>query len=167
LTLSEGWVSQWEIASRWRWLNYTREGMGNVDRGPQTADGSRTGFPACEEERTVNEWGIETADRGRQTAVGRAFQPVGKRTVNEWGTNKRMGDGGRQTADGGPRRAGFPACQKTSIERGARKNFVPLCLCVLVVYSFLTTKTRRHKGSETRPKTAEWMTNRGRRCLSV
>jgi hypothetical protein len=73
--------------------------MGNVDRRPRTADGSRTGFPVCEEERTVNEGGIETADRGRQTAVGRAFQPVGKRTVNEWGTNKRMGDGGRQTAE--------------------------------------------------------------------
>jgi len=46
---------------------------------------------------------METADRGRQTA--------------KW------------TMDGRPwmvGRAGFPACQKTASERGARKNFVPL-----------------------------------------
>ena len=43
-----------------------------MDGGQQTADGSRTGFRACRERRTVNEWGtnqrMETADRRRQTA---------------------------------------------------------------------------------------------------
>jgi hypothetical protein len=97
--------------------------MGNVDRRPRTADGSRTGFPACEEERTVNEGGIETADRGRQTAVGRAFQPVGKRTVNEWGTNKRMGDGGRQTAEWTAAGEAFqPAREQTVNEWGTNKR---------------------------------------------
>jgi len=41
---------------------------GDGECRPQTADGGGGGFPACEEEQTVNEWGIETADRGRQTA---------------------------------------------------------------------------------------------------
>jgi ribosomal protein L34 len=93
--------------------------MGNVDRRPRTADGSRTGFPACEEERTVNEGGIETADRGRQTAVGRAFQPVGKRTVNEWGTNKRM-----KTTDGRPAvgRAFQPVRKSRPSTNGERIN---------------------------------------------
>jgi hypothetical protein len=38
-----------------------------------------------------------------------------------------MGFPARQTMDGRPRRTGFPACQKTAIKQGARKNFVPLC----------------------------------------
>jgi hypothetical protein len=49
-----------------------RTADGKIDRGPRTAergvDGGGGGFPACEEEQTVNEWGIKTADRGRQTA---------------------------------------------------------------------------------------------------
>jgi hypothetical protein len=34
--------------------------MGNIDRGRRTADHRSTGFPACEEEQTVNEWGTNT-----------------------------------------------------------------------------------------------------------
>jgi len=54
-------------------------------------------------------------DGGRQTAAGRASQPVEEQTVNEWGTNKRIQtadrgmDDGQWTAD--RRRTGFPACR--------------------------------------------------------
>jgi hypothetical protein len=79
---------------------------------------------------------MKTVDGGRQTAIGQAFQLVGKQTVNEWGTNKRM-----ETAD--RRRTGVPACQKTSIERGAMKNFVPLRLGGLFFSHHEGTKTQR------------------------
>jgi hypothetical protein len=96
-----------------------RQRMGNIDRRPQTADRRMEGGRWTVEvarrafqpvgEVAVNEWGtnkrIQTADRGRQTAVGQAFQPV--REVGR----QRMGniDRGRRTAD--RRRTGFPACQ--------------------------------------------------------
>jgi hypothetical protein len=63
---------------------------GDGECRPHTVDGSRTGFPVYEEEQTVNKWGIETADRGRQTAewtaAGEAFQPV------EEANRQRMGN---------------------------------------------------------------------------
>ena len=81
------------------------ERINESDRGPRTADGSSTGFPASQGEQTVNEWGtnqrMETADRGPRTAVAQAFRFLrGEQTVNEWGTNQRMetADGRRQTA---------------------------------------------------------------------
>jgi hypothetical protein len=36
------------------------DGGGMIDGRPRTADGGGGGFPVCEEEQTVNEWG--TAD---------------------------------------------------------------------------------------------------------
>jgi len=62
-------------------------------------------------------------------------------TVNEWGNESTNGDRGRRTAD--RRRTVFPACQKTSIERGARKNFVTLCLGGLFFSHHEGAKTQR------------------------
>jgi hypothetical protein len=46
------------------------DGRGMIDGRPQTADGGGRGFPVCEEERTVNEWGTNKRIRP-QTADGR------------------------------------------------------------------------------------------------
>jgi hypothetical protein len=76
-------------------------------------DGGGGGFPVCEEERTVNEWGtnkrIWTADR-RVDGGGGGF-PVCEegQTVNEWGTNKRIWTADRRVDGGG---GGFPACEE-------------------------------------------------------
>jgi hypothetical protein len=100
----------------------------------------RAGFPACEEERTVNEWGtnkrMRTADGGRQTAkwtmdsrpqtvVGQAFQPVRRSGPSTNG--ERINECGPRTADGRPRRAGFPACQggQTVNEWGTNQRIRP------------------------------------------
>ena len=88
----------------------------------------------------INEWG--TADGGRQTAVGRAFQPVGEGNPStNGGTNQRI----RPRTAGGrhPRRIGFPACQKIASERGARKNFVTLCSWWFILFS-----PRRHEDTK-------------------
>jgi len=75
--------------------------MRAADRGMDDGRWSGKGFPACQERQTVNEWGNEStnADRGRQTAVGQAFQPVrGEGDRQRMG--KRINECRPQTADG-------------------------------------------------------------------
>jgi hypothetical protein len=133
------------------------------DTRPPTADG-----------RPRN--GRWTVDRGRW--VGQAFQPVreGKPSTNR-GTNKRMGDRRRRMAGGRhPRRIGFPACQKTASERGARKNFV-----TLLSWRFILFSPRRHEDTKVEkdrqrigerinewgPQTADGRRRNGRGTLTV
>ena len=135
-----GFESPWghssDVPEKARLFLWTADGERQTAAG-QAFQPVRRSRPSTNGER-INEWG--TADRGRQTAkwtmdsrqwtvIGRAFQPVGGKTVNEWGTNQRM-----KTTDGS-----LPG--RSPVNEGRGKT---LCLCVLVVYSFLTTKTRRH-----------------------
>jgi hypothetical protein len=99
------------VADRQRMGGEYRQRMGErineSDRGPQTADRCRTGFPArrgCKPSTNgerINECGRRmagwTMDGVRAQIVGRAFQPVGVADRQRMGgeTNKRM-----ETADG-------------------------------------------------------------------
>jgi hypothetical protein len=71
----------------------TNKRMQTADGRQQTADRRRTGFQPVGGQ-AVNEWG--STDRGpqtaggRQTLVGRAFQPV--RDVNKWGNESTNAD---------------------------------------------------------------------------
>jgi carbamate kinase len=77
------------------------DGGGMIDGRPRTADGGGGGFPVCEEERTVNEWGtntrMKTADRGVDSGGGGFPVCEEEQTVNEWGIE--TADRGRQTAE--------------------------------------------------------------------
>jgi hypothetical protein len=101
-------------------------------RGPFKA---KTGvrIPVGALQRRAREGTSFFVDRRRRTADHcrrQAFQPVRRsRPSTNGGTNKRM-----KTAEGS-----LPGRSPVNEGRGET-----LCLCVLVVYFFLTTKTRRH-----------------------